>query len=390
MPIARSPFFSEIRNAFKNLEVRTRRNRKIEIGVYRFPRNPRTEAQQKVRTAYGKCVEAWKKLSPEEKADYDSRAEPLGISGFNLFVKEHLPEYLIEAIWYEITIHELSGRTLSDYQVCIVVDGDSQFFADCEGNSDYIRFYDSDSVTKLPYYVEFWSPEEEYAKIWVKVPEIPASSTKKIYMRIDKAFSGSESDPNSVFDFFDDFETWEGWVQYGGGEVKQYCAEAYQGSCCLLKTGNNDPNGGYKALNSALSLPWVLECWVKRINFNGGPTDSFGLIDDYGNGYGFHINHNRDVLIVARRDSYTGIVVASTSLPSDPVSVWYFARLIWDNGNLKIEVYTDKKLAEVTASDSKWSSFTNFYVFGGYEYLVDYVIVRKYAPVEPTVTYERL
>jgi len=88
MTTGRSPFFDEIRGAFQICDVRTRKNKKIEIAKYRIPSNPRTTAQQAVRTKYAQAVAGWRSLTPEQKAQYNALAKPLGWSGWNYYLWE--------------------------------------------------------------------------------------------------------------------------------------------------------------------------------------------------------------------------------------------------------------------------------------------------------------
>ena len=88
MPKAKSPLFKEIRGSFKNMDIRTLKDGTIEISMLRIPSNPRTEAQQAQRLKYGQAVEGWRGLSEEAKGEYNERATPLKISGWNLYMKE--------------------------------------------------------------------------------------------------------------------------------------------------------------------------------------------------------------------------------------------------------------------------------------------------------------
>jgi len=106
----------------------------------------------------------------------------------------------------EITITEISGNALTDYQVKIEVGYEPQMKPDF---SD-LRFTDSDGITLLNYWVEKYT-EESSATIWVKVPEIPASGVKKIYMYYGNSGAASLSDGDAVFEFFDDFYTDTKW-----------------------------------------------------------------------------------------------------------------------------------------------------------------------------------
>jgi len=101
----------------------------------------------------------------------------------------------------EITITEISGNALTDYQVKIEVGYEPQMKSDF---SD-LRFTDSDGITLLNYWIEEYT-EESSATVWVKVPEIPASGVKKIYMYYGNSGAASLSDGDAVFEFFDDFE----------------------------------------------------------------------------------------------------------------------------------------------------------------------------------------
>lgn len=42
-----------------------------------------------IRKQYGRLVQEWNSLSPEEKEDYNRRASALKISGWNLYVMEN-------------------------------------------------------------------------------------------------------------------------------------------------------------------------------------------------------------------------------------------------------------------------------------------------------------
>lgn len=51
------------------------------------PKDKKSEKQIEKRKRYGEAVQAWKELTPEEQALFNTRAIPLRISGFNLFLK---------------------------------------------------------------------------------------------------------------------------------------------------------------------------------------------------------------------------------------------------------------------------------------------------------------
>ena len=103
----------------------------------------------------------------------------------------------------EITIQENSGETLHDYQVLVELDG-SDFPGEAQPDGDDVRFTDADGA-ELSYWIEEFDAGSERAKIWVKVPEIPANVEAKITMLYGNLGAESESDGEAVFEFFDDF-----------------------------------------------------------------------------------------------------------------------------------------------------------------------------------------
>lgn len=60
------------------------------IKAYAVPHNPRSERQQANRDLFGGAKEPWRRLSDEARAEYERRAAKERISGWNLFVREHM------------------------------------------------------------------------------------------------------------------------------------------------------------------------------------------------------------------------------------------------------------------------------------------------------------
>jgi len=100
-----------------------------------------------------------------------------------------------------------SGSALSNYQVLVTVDTASLISAEkMSSDCGDIRFTDSDGVTLLNYWIEPETINTASTRIWVKVPSIPASSTKTIYMYYGNPSATSQSNGDNVFDLFDDFD----------------------------------------------------------------------------------------------------------------------------------------------------------------------------------------
>jgi len=192
-----------------------------------------------------------------------------------------------------------------------------------------------------------------------------------------------------VFPFFDGFNEWNGWVQFGGGRVTQAAARVWEGDFALLKTLYSDPNGGYKELGFVLDWPFVLEAEVYRLNYNGGQWDRIGVIDADGNGYEFMLLHDQNAVAIGQRVQYAGGVLASTTLPYNPEYMWYHMEFVWlGDGNIVARVYDANLnlLGETNVVDTRFKAFTRVHVLGGVEYLVDAIRIRPYLPQEPTVS----
>ncbi len=295
-----------------------------------------------------------------------------------------------------ITITELSGRDLYDYAVNVTL-GPSWSGWRWVSNDGSDIFFVNKSGHPLYYWIENFDPVNKEATVWVKVPQIPGSSSVKIYMYYGWVNPYvTYRDPNSVFILFDNFESWDGWVNYSSGIITQSSGQAFDGMCSLKKDVYCDPNGGYKPLGITLSEPWALEALVKRTWYNPSQPctwDRIGLIDDSGNGYGIGvytgIAGGQALVWIDKRTNYRATLSTQVVLGRNIPYEWYFDQITWDgNGNLVAKVYDTSKvlLGTATYTDFSYTQFTRVYVFGGYTYHVDMLRVRPYTNPEPAVT----
>jgi len=117
-----------------------------------------------------------------------------------------------------VTITELSGNDLTDYQVRIDLDATNFDFSHFLNGGEDLAFTDAEG-NPLPYWVEKMDIAAEEATIWVKVPSIPANSSVDIFMYYGCPTAESVSNGEATFAFFDDFNVYNAAAVNGGVEA---------------------------------------------------------------------------------------------------------------------------------------------------------------------------
>jgi len=100
-----------------------------------------------------------------------------------------------------------------------------------------IRFTDSDGTTLLNYWLESGCNTAS-TKIWVKVPEIPASSNKTIYVYYGNSEATSLSNGEAVFDFFATFGS-DKFSSYINRLTDCYIGDSDGNDTCITNDGMN-------------------------------------------------------------------------------------------------------------------------------------------------------
>jgi hypothetical protein len=184
MAKGKSTLFSKISGHFKNADNLTLRTRDGNIILEKYPKPSytRSVAQDEQRTAYTNAVAAWHAASDEDREKYRPIARKRQITLYNAFISSKLIGELPEGTQIIQVDNTNNSDTLTDYQILLSISEDSQFFTDLSSDLVHVEIYDSDRKTALPFWIESSSSEEYNAKIWIKIPEIPASAQKKIYL----------------------------------------------------------------------------------------------------------------------------------------------------------------------------------------------------------------
>ncbi|MCD4779447.1 MAG: DUF2341 domain-containing protein [Candidatus Omnitrophica bacterium] len=138
----------------------------------------------------------------------------------------------------------------TNYQVLITLNTQALISqGKMQADGDDIRILDSDNTTPLNYWIQTGTVNSTSTRIWVKVPGIPALSTKSLYLYYNNALAGPFSSGETTFDHFVNFGD-DGVISYGAGQDVQPSHYGVQdGGQTLHVWGNN-----WKATNFSLTL----------------------------------------------------------------------------------------------------------------------------------------
>jgi|GEM_PF-2258819 len=297
-----------------------------------------------------------------------------------------------------ITINNTgNSNTLTNYQVLVNIDNtNTNFWNNVKSDGGDVRFTNNaDPQEELNYYMQKWDYSGQSAKFWVEVDSIASSSNTTIYMYYGNASASTTSSGTNTFVFFDDFEDGNinGWNTYSSGQVQIYNGGADGSSYSILKTSNNDPNGGYATFSPALS-EYELIWWGNRINNNGGSQNRWGVEDSNYNGYGPQLTKpsgtgNMNIETRSSGSGGNGDVASATGV-SKSANTWYehkFRR--YGNGNFVFELYdsSGNLMQSVSGTDTTYTGpFDRILIHGGYEFLSDEFRLRKYSNPDPSTS----
>jgi len=281
---------------------------------------------------------AWVYKSGIVKAQYDVESD------YEVFyVKLFDPDSWWNFSWpyrQAINISNTAGD-LTNYPVLITLSSTnvgSHF--NWSNNGDDLRFIDS-SDSELDYYIKSWNSAGHTAKIWVEIPSMSDDTNTTIYMYYGNSEADPQSNGSATFDFFDDFEdgNLDGW-SFSGDDGWEISTTHYEGSYGAQNKDIDDSETACMYRTVSVSIQGEISFWWKV----SSEEDS-----DY---LRFYLDNTP-------KTSYSGPYWWED---------WSFAL---SSGSHKIEWCYEK--------DSSGSEFADT----GY---VDYIIVRKVADPEPSVS----
>jgi len=282
----------------------------------------------------------------------------------------------------KIRVYNGGAAGLTQFQVCVEIGGDFTEKADV----NHLKFMQGDE--ELYYWVEEWKRPSGKARIWIKVPNLPAGSTETIYLYYGGRLSSNRHDGDQVFEFFDDFDGSS--LDTSKWTVNAYASYSIQNSWLTLATSADNNWANIKSeyvLNSER---------IARCRFKG----NYGFT-----GHPFFVHATASSNRVAVSDyGYTGEEIG-TQYAEDGTWSYPHAFDTFTKGRLLIAEITRKtstsfrvSLKGVDGTDfgsdertySGWSSL-DFSIQTATEKIDqtfhwDFVAVRKYAETEPDVT----
>jgi hypothetical protein len=269
---------------------------------------------------------------------------------------------------------------------------------DWSTNCEDLLFVSSSGGVELDYYVDYCNSGSQIARVFVE-SNVPLINLQpySIEMYYGNSLASSRSNGNSTFLFYEDFEGYSGlldgviptgWNDLLTGDVR--LTTELDSNRALLKTINNDPNGGFIDLGFTISN-YELYIKTNRINAVGGAANRYSVTDGLGNGYGpYTTNYGAATQFrIEERTTNTGSTLVAGSNFATTQNAWYTQRFSYFNQDIEFDFFdsTYSLLNSVSGNDNSFSSFSRFNIHGGNEFLTDDIFVREYFGVNPNIAF---
>ena len=276
----------------------------------------------------------------------------------------------------EINVQENSGKTLVDFQVLVELSG-TNFLLEAKPDGVDIRFADENSK-ELTYWIEEWDYSSKKAIIWVKVPRIPANGETKLLMYYNNPSAIEVSNGEETFDFFDDFDgigiDESKWHINSGKPSVSDSVLSLNGNCIVSEKVE------------AFGYNYIFESFSKVSDTGNLPRSLLRSTNDYNtldanDRFEFGSWETTDKMLLATVND--GIFHSNTNNEKFPTS---FEVLGITRSSEKIETFRqyDPKIT-VTKNIPNDQLYLQLYSWGGETHYIDWVRVRKYTSLEPTV-----
>ncbi|MDD2889228.1 MAG: DUF2341 domain-containing protein [bacterium] len=313
--------------------------------------------------------------------------------------------------------NSLSPDTLWNYSIKFNVIYETTMKSDF---SD-IRFIGYDSSILLPYWIQRYAISDS-AVVWVKVPLILAFDTTKIYMYYGNISAIYKGNPDSLFDFFDDFSSnpnnngkW-GIHRYANDLYNECCWDSISGKFYLTRAAYSIGVAAF--CNYTLNVKsWTME-FDYLIGGNSGGADGIVAMfyknkgvygtPAYGGylgftlsnltpvvGYGIEFDHwynvwdNSNNHIALMKDTYSNHLTSIDDMRTED-NLWHSTFLNFQSGKVLLKVDNDTIINYNIVSPDYTYSGIGFSSSCGYagnnNHIIDNVIIRKSTYLEPSIS----
>lgn len=192
---------TKISGKLKNVEFRTRRDGRIELGARRIPKQPLSPAQLSVRKAYGKIYQKWTQLSEEEKAYWNELGKAEKLSGWNVFLRENM-----KAQTFKVVL-DCSGMstTYENYTLIMFLADFPDLYNAINDDLTNIKVLDNDKTTELQFLRLITKRESTDPVLLINIPRLPPRNHYEIYIKTSMRFNNPGTPGSDFFLFFDNF-----------------------------------------------------------------------------------------------------------------------------------------------------------------------------------------
>ncbi len=295
----------------------------------------------------------------------------------------------VEASWLSsdwryrkaVTVNNTGNTSnLTNYQVSITIDTASlistgKMRSDCGD----IRFTDADGTTNLNYWIESGCNTAS-TKVWVKVPSIPASSSKTIYMYYGNPTATSQSNGDDTFAFFDDFN--DGIIDTVKWPTATRDTTGFTESNGYLNGSNTT---GYLTSNVALTGNYIQETLHQRTTDATNGYQSAGFYISTSDAYGILI-HPTNRWYIQSDGAWNGPYATYTS------TGWVRIKVVAIGSGSYIQLSQTLNTSQSVSNGGLSSEYVRLGrryddICTGQTYAGkwDWLLVRKYTSPEPTV-----
>jgi len=280
----------------------------------------------------------------------------------------------------EVTIQELSGADLQDFQVKVNLDTQSLIAnGKMKGDGSDIRFFESANDDKctngLPYWIEEGGINTTNTTIWVKLPLLSANQTKKISLFYGNPIALPKNNGDATFVFFDDFNSgvlnlskwqiYQGTVFVQSGQL--VVGDGMAGADVVWGIGEGFTG---QTLEFIAMLPYD-NLSYPGAGFGNGLTAELGFVQPYSDTiYCHNTRCGSDITIGTCRDTFHRYRIDLYPSGADQgVRFWMDGAVVRDS---------------VVPFDCPPNAIFRANSYGPNVY-VNWVFVRKWASVEPSV-----